>query len=419
MYGSLKSGGGHELDANQISELKRLDPADAQYAATFAGLLIAAARQRGASDIHVQPTPDGLSIRTRVDGVLVPLGTFSAGTSTNIVVRLKVLSSLLTYRTDVPQEGRIQLADQSGDFECRVSTFPTLHGERAVIRMFTGKSRFRRLDDLQLPEEILVRLRQLLGETSGAILITGPAGSGKTTTLYACLNELVEDLVVPRSIVTLEDPIEMVLPGVSQSQVNDGVGFTLATAVRSVLRQDPDIVMVGEIRDGETAKIACQAANTGHMVFSTLHANDTIAALFRLIDLGVEPFLLSSSISAILGQRLIRKLCVDCKEAYKPTADLLQKAGLPADKVDKFYRPPSSSEATCPSCNGLGYSGRVGLFELLLITDRLRDLIRDNPNMTAIKAEARKNGMLYMREEGLRLVVKGTTSIEELLKVVK
>ena len=177
--------------------------------------------------------------------------------------------------------------------------------------------------------------------------------------------------------------------------------------------------MVGEIRDGETAKIACQAANTGHMVFSTLHANDTIAALFRLIDLEVEPFLLSSSVSAILGQRLVRKLCDDCKESYKPSADLLQNARLPAEKIDRFYRPPLDPKMTCPTCGGRGYLGRVGVFELFVITDRLRDLIRDNPNLTAIKAEARKNGMLYMREEGLRLVVRGTTSLEEMLRVVK
>ena len=248
------------------------------------------------------------------------------------------------------------------------------------------------------------------------MIACGPTGAGKSTTLYACLQEID---AYENNIITIEDPVEYKMANVTQIEINTKAGQTFAGSLRSVLRQDPDIVMIGEIRDGETAKIACQAANTGHMVFSTLHANDTTAALFRLIDLGVEPFLLSSSISAILGQRLIRKLCNDCKEAYKPSADLLQKAGLPADKVDKFFRPPSNPEATCPTCNGLGYSGRVGVFELFVITDRLRDLIRDNPNMTAIKAEARKNGMLYMKEEGLRLVVKGTTSIDELLKIVK
>ncbi|OYW23090.1 MAG: secretion system protein E, partial [Planctomycetales bacterium 12-60-4] len=192
-----------------------------------------------------------------------------------------------------------------------------------------------------------------------------------------------------------------------------------ANSLRSILRQDPDVVMIGEIRDGETAKIACQAANTGHMVFSTVHANDTITALSRLIDLGVEPFLLADSISGILGQRLVRKLCPDCKVAYKPSADELQKAGLPADKVDKFYRPPSKSEATCPTCNGLGYMGRTGVVELLVINDRIRDLLREKQSMTTVKAEARKNGMLYMKEEGLRLVVKGVTSLDELLRVVK
>ena len=371
------------MDADQISGLKRLDPADAQYAATFASLLIAAARQRGASDIHVQPTPDGLSVRMRVDGVLVPLGTFSAGTSTNIVVRLKVLSSLLTYRTDVPQEGRIQLADQSGDFECRVSTFPTLHGERAVIRMFTGKSRFRRLDDLQLPDEILVRLRQLLGETSGAILITGPAGSGKTTTLYACLNELVEDLVVPRSIVTLEDPIEMVLPGVSQSQVNDGAGFTLATAVRSVLRQDPEVIMVGEIRDRPTAEAALQASLTGQLVLSSFHAGSAAAAVRRLLDMGLEPYALRSGLLAILFQRLVRQLCECSREAREETEFL----GLAV----RSARVPVG----CERCGGTGYRGRMVLAETLPLGDEaLGKAILDRSELATIEQRALAAGMI-------------------------
>jgi general secretion pathway protein E len=206
---------------------------------------------------------------------------------------------------------------------------------------------------------------------------------------------------------------------VTQIEINTKAGQNFAGSLRSILRQDPDVLMVGEIRDEETARVGCQASNTGHMVLSTVHANDTISALFRLLDLGVEPFMLSSSLSAVLGQRLVRRLCEECREAYKPTADFLKKANLPADKIETLYRPPKEAAGTCPNCGGLGYKGRIGVFELLLINDRIRDLIRENPNVSAIKAEARKNGMLYMKEEGLRLVVKGVTSVEEMLRVVK
>jgi type II secretory ATPase GspE/PulE/Tfp pilus assembly ATPase PilB-like protein len=207
---------------------------------------------------------------------------------------------------------------------------------------------------------------------------------------------------------------------VTQIEINTKSGQTFANSLRSVLRQDPDVVMIGEIRDGETANIACQAANTGHMVFSTVHANDAITALYRMIDLGVDVSMLSSSLSAILAQRLARRLCSDCKESYVPKPEFLKKANLPAEKIEKLYRPPKEGEnAACPNCGGMGYRGRVGVFELLVITDRMRDLIREKAALSVLKAEARKGGMLYMQEEGLRLVVKGITSIDELLRVVK
>ncbi len=205
---------------------------------------------------------------------------------------------------------------------------------------------------------------------------------------------------------------------VTQIEINTKADQTFAGSLRSVLRQDPDVVMIGEIRDGETAKIACQAANTGHMVFSTVHANDTVTALLRLMDLEVDPTMLATSITAILGQRLARRLCPQCKEAYKPSAEFLKKAGLPADKIDKFYRPPQKP-VTCTNCGDLGYKGRIGVFELLMINERLRDMIRESAAVSALRAEARKNGMLYMKEEGLRLVIRGVTSIDEILRVVK
>jgi general secretion pathway protein E len=260
------------------------------------------------------------------------------------------------------------------------------------------------------------QLREIINQPHGLFLSCGPTGAGKSTTLYAALSELD---ALQQNIITVEDPVEYKIANVTQIEVNAKAGNTFPNALRSILRQDPDIVMIGEIRDAETAKIACQAANTGHMVFSTVHANDTISALYRIVDLGVEPFLLSSALSAILGQRLVRKLCDECKEKYAPKPEMLKQAGLPADKVDAFYRPPSKSDAPCPNCGGLGYRGRLGVFELLIITDRLRDMIRENAPVSAIRAEARKNGMLYMKEEGLRLVVKGLTSIQELQVQVK
>jgi type II secretory ATPase GspE/PulE/Tfp pilus assembly ATPase PilB-like protein len=260
------------------------------------------------------------------------------------------------------------------------------------------------------------QLKEVINQPHGLFLSCGPTGAGKSTTLYAALGELD---AFQQNIITVEDPVEYKMANVTQIEVNVKAGNTFPNALRSILRQDPDVVMIGEIRDAETAKIACQAANTGHMVFSTIHANDTISALYRLTDLGVEPFLLSSSISAILGQRLVRKLCDDCKEAYTPKPELLKQVGLPAEKIEAFYRPPTEPQGVCPTCGGLGYKGRLGVFELLVINERLRDMVRENAPVTALRAEARKNGMLYMKEEGLRLVVKGVTSLQELQANVK
>ena len=262
------------------------------------------------------------------------------------------------------------------------------------------------------------KLRKVISEPHGLFLTCGPTGAGKSTTLYAALGEIDS---YQRNIITIEDPIEYKMETVTQIEINNKAGQTFADSLRSILRQDPDVVMVGEIRDKETAVIACQAANTGHMVFSTVHANETFSALYRMVDLGVEPFMLSSSLSAILGQRLARRLCPDCKVPYKPKPEFLKKANLPASKIENFYRPPNSKEVDgqCPTCGGLGFKGRVGVYELLEMNERMRDMIRDNAAIAQIKAEARKNGMLYMREEGLRLVVKGITSVDEMLRVVK
>jgi type II secretory ATPase GspE/PulE/Tfp pilus assembly ATPase PilB-like protein len=247
-------------------------------------------------------------------------------------------------------------------------------------------------------------------------LCCGPTGAGKSTTLYASLREIDR---YQRNIITVEDPIEYHLDNITQMEVNTKAGQTFAAMLRSILRQDPDVIMIGEVRDQETASIACQAANTGHMVFSTVHSNDAITALFRLLDLGVEPHMIASALSAVMAQRLVRNLCEACKEPYKPKPEFLKKANIPGDKVDVFYRRPENPEQVCPQCGGTGYFGRTGIYELLILTEPMKEMIRENPSINKIKAEARKNGMIYLQEDGLRQVIQGRTSIEELLRVVK
>jgi type II secretory ATPase GspE/PulE/Tfp pilus assembly ATPase PilB-like protein len=264
-------------------------------------------------------------------------------------------------------------------------------------------------------EKLVEEVRNLVTQPHGMIVASGPTGSGKSTSLYAALREIDR---YTRNIITIEDPIEYHLDNVTQIEINTKAGQTFPTSLRSVLRQDPDVIMIGEIRDEETAQIACQAATTGHMVFTTIHANDAITALFRLLDLHVEPFLVSSALTAVWSQRLVRKLCDHCKEPYKPKPEFLKKANLPAQKIDVFYRRPKAPEQICPQCGGTGYRGRTGIFELLVITDKIRDLIKENPSMTTIKAEARKSGMLYLQEDGLRQVIRGVTSVEELMRVI-
>ena len=336
--------------------LAGLDPNSARYAVQFVERLLAAACRIGASDIHLQPLASGLEVRWRIDGVLDALGVFPPGGETNIIARLKVLARLLTYRVDVPQEGRIAEPDQA--VEMRVSTFPTLFGERAVVRLFAGESQFRRLNELGLPAEIERKLPQLLAETSGAILICGPAGSGKTTTAYACLREVVAQSAGSRSIATLEDPIESAIAGAAQSQINAGAGFDFAAGLRSLMRQDPEVILVGEIRDPTTAATAFQAALTGQLVLSTFHAGSATGAIGRLADMGIEPYILRSGVLAIICQRLVRRLCV-CK---RPIGDDAESLGLPARK--------GWSAVGCPDCNGTGYRGRAVLAELFSAVDK-------------------------------------------------
>lgn len=386
--------------------LADLDPASGQYAVQFVERLLEAACRAGASDVHLQPLAEGLEIRWRIDGVLATLGTFPAGGETNIVARLKVLAHLLTYRVDVPQEGRI--AESPRQVEMRVSTFPTLYGERAVVRLFAGEGKFHRIADLGLPAEIAAALPKLLSETSGMILVCGPAGSGKTTTAYACLREIVAESAGSRSIVTLEDPIETAIAGVAQSQINPGAGFDFAAGLRSLMRQDPEVILVGEIRDPETAATAFQAALTGQLVLSTFHSASAAGAIGRLADMGIEPYVLRSGVLAVVCQRLVRRLC-ECRRPIDDNADLL---GLPAKR--------GWTAAGCAECGGTGYRGRAVLAELFSAVDKteLARAILSKSDAADLERLAVAGGMLTRWERATAAVESGTTSPAEIRRVL-
>jgi type II secretory ATPase GspE/PulE/Tfp pilus assembly ATPase PilB-like protein len=382
-----------------IAALKTSDP---QYAVQAVDRVLAAGRDAQASDLHLTPAADGLELRWRLDGVLQAVTRFPREVSANIVARLKVLAELLTYRTDVPQEGRIR----DGQIEMRVSTFPTLYGEKAVVRLFASAGALLRPGDLGLPPEISQHLCRLLAETSGAILVTGPAGSGKTTTLYACLRELTAQSS-GRSLASLEDPIEVAVPGVAQSQVNANAGFTLATGLRFLLRQDPEVIMVGEIRDPETAEVAFQASLTGHLVLSTFHAGSAAACISRLSDMGIEPYLLRSGILAIISQRLVRKLCT-CSQ---PIADEAGWLGLPVATARQA--------AGCPECAMTGYRGRTILAEMLTAQhSELGRAILSRSDARQLEDLAIESGMTPLYQRACQAVTSGLTSPAEIRRVL-
>lgn len=371
---------------------------------------------RRATDIHMEPADDEMGVRVRVDGVMFPTEPFDRPVGDAVVNIFKVLGAMDITERRRPQDGGFGAIVEDREVDFRVATQGTRFGEKLSVRILDQANAVSSLKQLGMRKQLEQKIRDVIHQPHGMFLCCGPTGAGKSTTLYACLNGVDRHQF---NVITIEDPIEYKLESSTQIEINTKSGQSFAGSLRSVLRQDPDVVMIGEIRDDETAKIACQAASTGHMVFSTVHANDTITALYRLLDLGVEPFMLASSVSAILGQRLARRLCPQCREAYKPNPKLLKQAGLPPEKVDKFYRPPKDRAEECTHCGGVGYRGRIGVFELLVINERMRDLIREKASVSAMSAEARKNGLLYMREEGLRLVVRGVTSADELMRVVK
>jgi type II secretory ATPase GspE/PulE/Tfp pilus assembly ATPase PilB-like protein len=415
--------------ANQKDE----DPARVARAAASRGYkaakeMVWEGLQRRATDIHLEPTKEELTVRFRIDGILHSADPFSRSMGDAVINIFKVLADLDITEKRKPQDGSLSARAGERMIDFRVATAGSVVGEKLVMRILDRSKQIVSLTQLGMRDKLKEQIHQIVEQPHGMLIVCGPTGAGKSTTLYACLNEIDR---YQRNVITVENPVEYHIENVTQIEVNTKVGKTFAGELRSILRQDPDVIYIGEIRDQETAEIACQAAQTGHMVFTTLHANDTVTALGRLIDLGVQPFMVADAVSAILGQRLVRVLCPKCKVKYKPNPELLRKANMPVDKIKFFYRPPEASgesngesraedePQTCAHCGGTGYFGRTGIFELLIITDRIRDLIRENPNLNSIRQEAVKSGMKYLQEDGLRMVIDGKSSIQELLRVAK
>lgn len=385
--------------------VKSLSPGDPDFATRAVDRLIAEGRSAGASDLHLQPAEGQLEIYFRIDGVLQSAGAFPHSVAQNVVARLKVLAGLLTYRTDTPQEGRIRSG--ASNAEMRVSTFPTLYGERAVVRFFGSSQHYQSLGSLGLPDDISGRLERLLGETSGALLATGPAGSGKTTTIYACLRHLVKVSLARRSIVSIEDPIEVAVPGVAQSQVNLSADLNLAKGLRFLMRQDPEVIMVGEIRDRETAESAMQASLTGHLLLSTFHAGSAAEAISRLSDMGIEPYMLRSGLLGILSQRLVRRLCECASQTDDPAALL----GLPVASA----RVPVG----CQHCDQTGYSGRIVLAELLTVErNELGRAVLSRCDAAALEQLAVSAGMVSRWDRAIAALQSGVTSPAEIRRVL-
>lgn len=362
-----------------------------------------------ASDIHFQPLEDELQVRFRIDGVLFDQFSIPAASQDEVLSRIKIIGEMNIAEKRLPQDGRASVKIGDRKIDLRIASLPTSFGERIVIRLLDKSARLYTLEELGMPEDLLVSFRRLIHLEHGLILVTGPTGGGKSTTLYAGLQEINAKY---SNIVTLEDPIEYQLDGVSQTQISEKKGLTFADGLRSVLRQDPDIIMVGEIRDEETANMAIQSALTGHMVFSTLHTNDSPSAVSRLLDLGVEPYLVSSSVVGVMAQRLVRRICEKCKTPRPDLRNkLLELGDLPANEST-----PWVGEG-CKECRNTGYRGRVGIFELMEINDPVRDLIQNRSSASAIRSVACQHGMRLLRQDGLNKVLSGQTTIEEVVRV--
>ena len=405
-----------EAEAGELSlvEAKIDDISDLEVAADgspvikLVNYLIYNAVREGASDIHIEPDDNAIRVRYRVDGQLYEKLRPPHKMLPAISSRIKIMAGLDISERRLPQDGGIHVLMDGRPIDLRVSTLTGQHGEKIVIRVIDNRSVLVNLEKLGFSYEMLKAWRKVIAAPNGIVLVTGPTGSGKSTTLYSVLRELNGDDV---NLCTVEDPVELNVPWVNQFQVNERIGFTFGGALRSLLRQDPDIIMVGEIRDNETARIAVQAALTGHLVLSTLHTNDAAGAITRLLNIGVEPYLVSASVEAVLAQRLVRKICTNCKEPYDPPANIRRAVERAAGAVETFYQ-----GAGCKKCRNSGFLGRIGIYELLLPDDAMRDRISGEPSITDLRKMATESGMVSLRQDGMSKVRAGITTVEEVFR---
>ena len=390
------------LDATDEEPIKRL----------VNSLLWQAAKDE-ASDVHIDPTPRETSVRYRIDGVLQQVTVFPRQVHVTVINRIKVMSRLDIAQKGLPQDGRSMVLIAGRKIDIRVSTVPTVHGEKIVMRLLFQEEKLMQLRHLGLAKYILQPYQNMVNSSGGIILVTGPTGSGKTTTLYASLAEIDNEA---RNIITIEDPVEYKLSGYSQIEVKPKVGLTFANALRSVLRQDPDVIMVGEIRDTETAQIAIQSALTGHLVFSTVHTNSAPATITRLIDMGIEPFLVSSSIIGVLAQRLVRRICPDCRKSYQPHPEQLRELGIKEVSFRKLDRRFFRGDG-CDNCRQTGYRGRIGIHELLVMSEGVKNTILESSDSDTIRKQGLKEKMITLRRDGVNKILHGLTTAEEILSI--
>jgi type II secretion system protein E len=406
------------LDIDEIAEVTKDDLESGDQEASvvkFVNQIIGEAYKERATDIHMEPMENDLRIRYRVDGVLhqTPVPPHLKRFQPAIISRIKVMANMDIAERRLPQDGRINVRSGGAEIDVRVSTIPTAYGESVSLRLLTRSSIFLGLESLGLSKADETVVRKLVELPHGIILVTGPTGSGKSTSLYAFLSTINS---IDQRIITIEEPVEYELPGVNQISVKSEIGLTFASGLRHILRQDPDVIMVGEVRDLETAEIAIRAALTGHLVFSTLHTNDAPGAITRLIDMGIEPFLVSSSVEALIAQRLIRTICKACKEEYKPEPEFLREVAFPEEEIGKtkFYRGRG-----CEECRFTGFKGRSGIYEILVMSEALRPLIIERASSSAIKQAAIARGMKTLRDDGWTKVRQGLTTVEEVARVTQ
>ena len=404
--GKLGIKGGKEPDVKKLQGI-----VEEPVVIKLVNMIIIKAIQARASDIHIEPEEDSLKMRLRVDGMLHEIGSPPKHLQSAIISRIKIMADLDIAERRIPQDGRFTIKTESKHIDMRVSCVPTIYGENVVLRLLDASSAVLGLEELGFSKDVMAKWDKLIHRPHGIILVTGPTGSGKTTTLYASLNKIN---TVEKNIITVEDPVEYKLPGIRQIQINTKVDLTFASGLRSILRQDPNIIMVGEMRDHETAEIAIQAALTGHLVFSTLHTNDAPGAMTRMIDMGIEPFLVSSSVIGVVAQRLVRKICPDCREAYTPSKEELKDVGMDMAQKTVFYRSKG-----CPKCMETGYRGRIAIYELMMPDDKIHNAIIAKSSADEIRKMAFASGMISLKLDGIEKIRQGLTTIEEVLRVTE